>query len=112
MPAPRTQSLNFLGPKKPSTKPTRPCTCVRNADGTMTNVDAARIKPSTREGRWSRGVPRGREGTPSHCPPSYVDCGESYRFPGAPAGCCLPRDTTRGRFHVWQRSIHRHHAEG
>ena len=50
MPAPRTQSLKFLGPKEHSTKPTRPCTGVRNADGKMTNVDAARIKPSTRQG--------------------------------------------------------------
>ena len=50
MPAPRTQSLKFLGPKEHSAKPTRTCTGVRNADGSMTNVDAARIKPSNRRG--------------------------------------------------------------
>ena len=62
MPAPQTQSLNFLGPKELSTKPTRPCFIERNSDGTMTNVDAARIKPSTgrelllaRRPAWSRG---------------------------------------------------------
>ena len=50
MPAPWTQSPKFLGPNERSTKPTRPCTGVRNADGTMTNVDATRTKPSTRRG--------------------------------------------------------------
>ena len=50
MPAPQTQSLKFLGPKELSTKSTRPCFGERNADGSMTNVDAARITPSIRRG--------------------------------------------------------------
>ena len=50
MPAPQTLSLNFPGPKELSTKPARPCFIERNSDGTMTNLDAARIKPSTRRG--------------------------------------------------------------
>ena len=50
MPAPQAQSLKLLGPKELSTKPTRPSTGARSADGTMTSLDAATIKPSTRRG--------------------------------------------------------------
>ena len=47
---PSDSASEFLGPSEHSTTQTRPCTGVRNADGTMTNVDAARMKPSTRRG--------------------------------------------------------------
>ena len=40
----------------------------------------------------SRAVERARQAIALS---AYVDCGKGYPFPGAPAGCCLPRDTTR-----------------
>ena len=59
------------------------------------------------------GVLRSIEGAPSHCPLSYVDCGESYAASGATAGRCLSGVTTRGRtFHDRQRPVHGDYAEG
>ena len=50
MSAPQTPSLNLLGLSEHSTMQARPSTGVRNADVTMTNADAARMKPSNKRG--------------------------------------------------------------
>ena len=50
MSARRTPSLHLLGPSEHSTTQKRPPIGVRSADATMTNADAAKMKPSTRRG--------------------------------------------------------------
>ena len=109
----RLRVCNFSGPQS-SRRSQRDPASVSGTQTSRRRTSRPRgSRPRTGDDRCSRGVPRGREGTPSRCPLSYIDSSEGYPYPGAPAGCCLPRDTTRGRrFHVWQRPVHGYHAEG
>ena len=113
MPAPRTPRLKFPGTSEHSTTQTRPCTGVRNADGTMTNVNTARMKPSTRRGPLLARRPARQRGRSKPLPSQLRRLRRELPRPRCARWALPLRSTTRGRrVHVLQRPIHGDHAEG